>query len=96
MAIKVRNINGTSDYKCKCGSWLDHWKNYSRQEIPTYCSEATCTGKDLVGAHVQKDSFFDNNWYIIPLCNKHNQSSSSLSVVDSTTFVSANRSETCD
>ncbi len=25
MARTVRNINGTSDTTCKCGSWLKHW-----------------------------------------------------------------------
>src|SRR5690242_375654 len=38
MGIKVNNVNGTSDKYCKCGSWLDHWKKYSRQTT-NHCSE---------------------------------------------------------
>jgi hypothetical protein len=49
----------------------------------------------LVGAHVQKVGF-DNNWYIIPLCNSHNQRSTELEIVDSVTFVRASKKETCE
>jgi hypothetical protein len=92
---KIKNINGTSDTICKCGSWLNHWEKFSGQTIPTYCSETRCTNKDLVGAHVQKAYSTDNQWYIIPLCKSHNNSSGELEIVDSVKFVSANKSETC-
>ena len=92
--MTVTNVNGTSGLKCKCGSWLDHWKKYGGGAIPTYCCEKSCLNKDLVGAHVQK-GILDNNWYIIPLCNKHNQKATSLEVYDTTNFVSANQSQTC-
>ena len=91
--MKVRNINGTSDNDCKCGSWIQHWKNYSG--IPAlYCSEKSCLETDLVGAHVQQMS--TNDWYIIPLCQKHNKAKEDLEIVDSTVFVSANRNRTCE
>ncbi|TSC83714.1 MAG: hypothetical protein G01um101417_448 [Parcubacteria group bacterium Gr01-1014_17] len=94
--MNVSNINGTSDNSCNCDSWLDHWKNYSDQTLPTYCQEKSCTKKPEVGAHVQKDSSYDKNWYIIPLCSEHNhQTHGSLEVVDSVAFVSANTSQTC-
>jgi len=94
--MKVNNINGTSDNSCSCGSWLDHWKNYSRQSLPTYCPEKSCTKKPEVGAHVQKDSSYDKDWYIIPLCSEHNrQTRGSLEVGDSIALVSANTSQTC-
>lgn len=92
---KVKNRNGTSDTKCKCGSLLDHWKKFSNTTV-TYCSEKACTGKELLGAHVQKADSSDQKWYIIPLCNTHNQSTKELEVVDSTVFVSANKKETCE
>lgn len=92
---KVKNINGTSDTTCKCGSWLKHWEKYSGQTA-TYCIEEKCIGKDLVGAHVQKADSSDMSWYIIPLCNKHNQSTETLVVSDSYTFVSANKKQTCE
>ncbi len=93
--MKVRNINGTSDTTCKCGSWLQHWKNYSGQSHPADCSVKGCTSKPEVGAHVQKVSQFDNNWYIIPLCSSHNKSTGELEIVDSVKLVSANKRETC-
>lgn len=94
--MKVKNINGTSDSTCECGSWLDHWKKFSGQSLPTYCSEKTCTKKPEVGAHVQKDNSTDSNWYIVPFCNTHNlETGKSLEIVDSVKLVSANVSETC-
>ena len=95
MSIKVKNISGTSDSSCNCGSWLDHWKKFSGQSLPLSCREATCNGGPDCGAHVQKDSTTDRNWYIIPLCNKHNAKTTELQVKESTVFVSANVSETC-
>jgi hypothetical protein len=92
---KIKNINGTSTNKCTCGSWLQHWKNFSNQSV-TYCSESNCINKDLVGAHVQKSSLTDNSWYIIPLCKAHNNSSEELEVLSDIKFVSANKSLTCE
>ncbi len=94
--MKVRNVNGTSDNTCRCGSWLDHWKKFGGQSIPTYCSEKTCIQKPEVGAHVQKDGLIDNSWYIIPLCKIHNgKKGESIDVSDTVKPVSANVKETC-
>jgi hypothetical protein len=91
----ITNINGTSDTTCKCGSWLKHWQNFSRQSLPSTCPVLGCFQSDLVGAHVQKANSLNQKWYIIPLCKGHNASSSNLTVSDSVNFVSANKSETC-
>ncbi|MCK7511822.1 MAG: hypothetical protein MZV70_52425 [Desulfobacterales bacterium] len=81
--MKIRNINGTSQKICKCGSWLNHWVNYSGQPVPSYCPEKSCTEKELVGAHVQQESSDDNDWYIYPLCKKHSEATGqSLDVAD--------------
>jgi hypothetical protein len=94
--VKVNNINGTSDKACPCGSWLDHWKNFSGQSVPAYCPEDSCLQKPEVGAHVQKDSSTDRNWYIVPLCKKHNgETGKSLNVSNHIALVSANVKETC-
>lgn len=94
--MKVHNINGTSQNTCKCGSWLNHWRNYSGQSLPTYCPERTCTGKPEVGAHVQKDDSTDRSWYIVPLCSKHNaMTGESIELVDSIKLASANVAATC-
>lgn len=52
--MKVKNINGTSDSICECESWLDHWKKFSGQSPPTYCSEKNCTKKPEVDAMFKK------------------------------------------
>jgi hypothetical protein len=93
--MKLRNINGTSGLYCNCGSWLQHWVNYSGQPAPKYCPVVGCMEPDLLGAHVQKDGSSDKKWYIYPLCAKHNACVDSLLVSDAYLLVSANVSETC-
>jgi len=97
--MKVKNINGTSDNTCTCGSWLKHWQKYSGQTITlltSSCPVLNCTGIIEVGAHVQKDSLTNNNWYIIPLCKNHNaQIDKTLNVSDIVKLVSANVANTC-
>jgi hypothetical protein len=95
MSIRVRNINGTSQLACKCGSWLDHWKRFSGRALPVFCAEVSCREKPEVGAHVQKDYAFDSDWYIIPLCKGHNLTASSLDIMSDTVLVPANVSKTC-
>jgi hypothetical protein len=93
--VNVKNIIGTSDNDCKCGSWLKHWVKFSGKTA-SYCSAYGCMKKtDLLGAHVQKTTI-DMNWYIIPFCNDHNKIKGELQVSDSTVFVSANKSNTCE
>jgi hypothetical protein len=92
--VRVKNINGTSDTACVCGTWLKHWETFSGRTA-TYCSGSTCVRTDLVGAHVQKADSTDGRWYILPLCNAHNRSVGALEVSESYPLVSANKSETC-
>lgn len=93
--MKIKNINGTSQTTCVCGSWLNHWGNFSGQTV-TYCPASGCLNTDMVGAHVQKANSSDEKWYIYPLCNAHNQSTATLEVSDSYKLVSANKKETCE
>jgi len=93
--MRIANINGTSDDTCACGSWLAHWRKFSGQATG-YCTVPGCLNKDLVGAHVQKALGWDANWYIVPLCNFHNQSKEELDVNDNFKLVPANRKETCE
>jgi len=94
--MKIKNINGTVDNTCKCGTWLYHWKNFSDRSIPIYYPVFGCNNKPEVGAHVQKDDSIDSGWYIVPLCKVHNgQTGMSLNISDSIILVSANVSATC-
>jgi hypothetical protein len=85
--MKIKNINGTSQTTCACGSWVKHWEKFSDQKV-TYCLADKCLNRDLVGAHVQKANSSDSKWYIYPLCNAHNQSAGVLEVSD--------KKETCE
>ena len=94
--MEIRNIYGTSQNVCKCGSWLQHWVNFSKQSVPNNCPVIGCDGKDLEGAHVQNDDYRDKNWYIYPLCVTHNAAKGrTLEVSDNYRLVSANISKTC-
>ena len=92
--MKVKNLSGTSKNKCKCGSWIKHWRKYSNQEA-TVCRVIGCSRKDLVGAHVQKTANYDGKWYIVPFCKGHNGTSGSFEIIKGTKLVSANVSSTC-
>lgn len=92
--MQVTNINGTSDNTCRCGSWLAHWRTFSRQELPALCAEIRCIETPEVGAHVQKAG--SSEWFIIPFCKSHNAlQEQALTVVDWVPLVSANVSQTC-
>jgi hypothetical protein len=51
--------------------------------------------KPQLGAHVQRDSLTDSNWYIIPLCIKHSIRAASLEIANTTPLVSAQVNDTC-
>jgi hypothetical protein len=92
----ITNINGTADTTCKCGSWLKHWLNFSKQSLPRYCPVDGCYQSDMVGAHVQRSYSLERKWFIIPLCTYHNASKIDLDVSDTIVFVPASRKETCE
>lgn len=76
----IKNLGGTSGNKCTpCGTWLAHYEKHTKVK-PTSCAVPGCDKKDLVGAHVQKDSKSDSGWYIVPLCNSHNQKDNALKI----------------
>jgi len=91
----VKNINGTSQNTCKCGSWLEHWSRFS-QDSRVICSVLGCRSVAEVGAHVQLFLSTDERWYIIPVCQMHNMvQSTPLAIDDSYRLVSANVNKTC-
>ena len=86
-------MDGNAINVCTCGSWIQHWRNHSRQ-IANVCRAFGCSRSDLLGAHVQKDYTYDNHWYIVPFCTHHNNSAGTIELVSGTNLVSANRSMT--
>ena len=94
--MKVRNLEGTAGKPCKCGSWLKHWEKFGKIRA-IFCSTITCTILATVGAHVKKTEGVDTKEYIIPLCATCNMiTAEDLVVADTTKFVSADPSETCE
>lgn len=93
--MKLKNINGTSQPKCLCGSWLKHWERYSGRSV-AFCPVTGCLNMDLVGAHVQKANSPDNGWYIYPLCSSHIQSKGELQVAGAYRLIPSNKQETCE
>lgn len=93
--MNVKNVNGTSDTNCKCGTWLKHWEKFSGKSA-VLCSASNCFGFAEIGAHVQKAEGNDNSWYIVPFCKLHNnQRSGEVSLKAGTILVPANKSITC-
>lgn len=88
--MEVKNISGTSNNTCNCESWLEHWERFGGQSISKYCSEKSCRNKPEIGAHVQKTSVLDKNWYIVPLCKECNKRILAFELVSSVKLVSAN------
>ncbi len=95
MSKEVKNINGTKENICNCGSWLKHWEKFGEQKAGL-CAEVSCQKKAIVGAHVQKSDSSDSSWYIIPLCKEHNNLfGQKISIKGSIKLVPANKQKTC-
>ena len=88
----VKNIRGTGNLTCYCGSWLKHWENFSHQKADK-CAAEHCSNKAEHGGYVIKYLSGDNKHYIIPLCPECNNIEEAYRV--ETALVSANVSETC-
>ena len=93
--MRVKNIKGTSDNQCPCGTWRKHWVNFSSTSWPTLCPVIGCGNPAEVGAHVQRADIIDQSWYIIPLCRPHNVKNTGPISVSEVELVSANISQTC-
>ena len=96
MSKKVKNINGTTDNSCKCGSWLRHWEKYGGI-MAGLCVEKSCTQNVEAGARVLKgDGSADESWYIVPLCKEHNALlGKEIEIRVSAKMVPADTKETC-
>jgi hypothetical protein len=97
--VKIKNANGTADRECECGSWLEHWENFSGQTA-TKCAVSGCDNIATDGAHVTrpiaKNDDYKTHSYIVPMCKSHNgQHGAEFDTKENTTFVWANVSKTC-
>ena len=89
-----KNKNGTSDRSCYCGTWKQHWINYSGEEWPSRCSVRGCLNSAEVGAHIYNTDISKKE-YIAPMCRSCNRLVGEFSLKPNVTLVNANVSETC-
>ena len=97
---KIKNEAGTAQRpKCSCGTWIDHWKKYSKKS-PGQCSVAGCNNDATDGAHVTRPAANNEDYkthsYLVPMCRDHNvKHGETFTSKPNCTFVWANVSETC-
>lgn len=88
------NKGGTGERACKCGTWKQHWINFSRKVWPSTCSIKGCSNAPTLGAHVKNQSVAGER--IVPMCDSCNKLSGTFTLKGSITVPSANKSETCE
>ena len=88
-----KNKVGTGNRACRCGSWKQHWINFSGQSWPNSCSVKGCNNSPTLEGHVINVNVSGEK--IIPMCDSCNQFSGPFDLKSGTTFVSANQSEAC-
>lgn len=88
-----KNKAGTGTRTCICGSWKQHWLNFSNKPWPAACSVKGCDNAPTLGAHIYNPDV--SGEYIVPMCPECNKLTSSFSL-KGVTCVSANKSKTCE
>lgn len=88
-----KNKKDTGDRSCKCGTWKQHWINYSGTQWPIFCSVSGCINEATLGAHVINLEVSGEK--IVPMCKSCNNLTNKFNLKIGTTVVSANVSETC-
>lgn len=92
-----KNKNHTSDRACRCGSWKNHWMNYSGKVWPLYCSTEGCYNRATLGGHIYQTGLYaDRSEYIVPICQECNHRQDEFKLKPGTELVSANKSLTCE
>ena len=88
------NKGGTAVRNCSCGSWKQHWLNFSGKPWPATCSVAGCNNRPVLGAHIRNPNVKGEK--IVPMCESCNHLTSTFNLKEGVMLVSANTSETCD
>ena len=93
-AIGWKNKKGTGTRSCACGSWKQHWLNFSNKNWPDKCSVSGCNNSATLGAHVFNSNV--SGEYIDPTCDSCNKLDSEFDLKGGITLVSANKAKTCE
>ena len=97
--MKVKNLGGTGEHGCPCGTWLKHWENFSAQAPSAFCSVVGCIQAATLGAHVIRTGEtlvgLLGLQYIVPMCASHNSQAGAIDIDDRVQLVSADVAGTC-
>lgn len=85
-----KNKVGTGNRICKCGSWKQHWINYSGKVWPATCSVEGCQHIPVLGAHVYNKDVQGER--IVPMCDRCNKRDKYFSLKNNVACVYANTS----
>ena len=92
-AVGWMNKGGTSVRSCSCGSWAQHWINYSSRSWPSTCSVQGCSNKPSLGAHIINPNVMGEK--IAPMCDSCNKLMGRFNLKGEIVLPSANVLETC-
>lgn len=92
-ALGWKNKRGTGNRNCRCGSWKQHWLNFSGRGWPNNCCVKWCGEEAEVGAHIFNLRVSGEK--IVPMCRACNNRDDNFDLNADTVLVSANQSETC-
>ena len=87
------NIKNTGDRECQCGTWKQHWLNFSNVKWPMICSVEGCLALPILGGHVANKNIKGEK--IVPICDSCNKEVGIFNLRSEVVLVSANKSETC-
>ena len=88
-----KNKGGTGERACSCGTWKQHWLNYSGKSWPSVCSVQGCSAAPVLGGHVINTSVSGEK--IVPMCSSCNGLDTTFNLDGGVSLVSANKAETC-
>lgn len=88
------NKKGTEDRKCRCGSWKNHWLNFTKLDWPSTCSVSGCNNTPTIRAHIYKE--VETGEWIEPFSITCNQLTRKFDLKENIDFASANKSMTCN
>lgn len=89
-----KNKEGTGSRTCKCGSWKQHWINFTKENWPSTCSVEGCNKTPTLGAHIINPQVSGER--IAPMCEDCNKRTDTFTLKSGVVLSSANTSETCD
>lgn len=82
---------------CRCGTWLEHWKNHSGERLSMFCYAMACPSTPVAGAAVRMGPGDDECWYIVPLCIEHGaRCGERIQLIPGTPLVPADVRRTCE